>query len=59
MRVTRKGQVTIPLQVRRALGIHAGSDVHVQIEQSGVRLVVDKERAPGRSIGCGEPGAAR
>ncbi len=27
MRVTQKGQVTIPLAVRRALGIHPGSEV--------------------------------
>ena len=27
MRVTQKGQVTIPLAIRRALGIRPGSDV--------------------------------
>jgi AbrB family looped-hinge helix DNA binding protein len=43
--VTRKGQVTIPLEVRRLLGIHPGSDVKFQIEESGVRLVVDPDRA--------------
>lgn len=45
MRVTRKGQVTIPLEVRRALGIHPGTDVQFRIEEHGVRLVVDPERA--------------
>jgi len=45
MRVTRKGQVTIPADVRRALGIHAGSDVQFQIEENGARLVVDQQRA--------------
>lgn len=45
MRVTQKGQVTIPLGVRRALGIHPGSDVQFRIEEQGVRLVVDPERA--------------
>ena len=45
MRVTRKGQVTIPVEVRRALGIHAGSDVQFQIEENGARLVVDQQRA--------------
>jgi len=43
--VTRKGQVTIPLEVRRVLGIHPGSDVKFQIEEAGVRLVVDPDRA--------------
>jgi AbrB family looped-hinge helix DNA binding protein len=45
MRVTQKGQVTIPLEVRQALGIHPGSDVQFRIEEEGVRLVVDPERA--------------
>jgi AbrB family looped-hinge helix DNA binding protein len=45
MRVTRKGQVTIPVAVRRALGIHPGSDVQFQIEENGARLVVDQQRA--------------
>jgi AbrB family looped-hinge helix DNA binding protein len=45
VRVTQKGQVTIPLEVRRALGIHPGSDVQFRIEEEGVRLVVDPERA--------------
>jgi antitoxin PrlF len=45
MRVTRKGQVTIPLEVRRALGIQAGSDVQFEIEENGARLVVDRQRA--------------
>lgn len=37
--------MTIPLEVRRALGIHPGSDVEFRIEEQGVRLVVDPERA--------------
>ena len=45
MRVTQKGQVTIPLEVRRALGIHPGSEVEFRIEEQGVRLVVDPVRA--------------
>lgn len=45
MRVTQKGQVTIPLEVRRALGIHPGSDVQFRIDEQGVRLVVDPDRA--------------
>lgn len=59
MRVTQKGQVTIPLEVRRALGIHPGSDVQFRIEEQGVRLVVDPERvaeeiAGLRGAGSGE-----
>ncbi len=45
MRVTQKGQVTIPLPVRRALGIHAGSNVEFQLEGHGARLLVDRDHA--------------
>jgi len=45
MRVTQKGQVTIPLEVRRALGIRAGSDVQFRLEADGARLVIDQARA--------------
>jgi antitoxin PrlF len=44
MRVTQKGQVTIPLEVRRALGIRPGSEVEFQLEGTGARLVVDQQR---------------
>jgi antitoxin PrlF len=44
VRVTRKGQVTIPLEVRRALGIRPGSDVGFQLDERGARLVVDAEQ---------------
>jgi len=59
VRVTQKGQVTIPLEVRRALGIHAGSDVEFQLEGNGARLVVDqhgaaREIARMRGAGSGE-----
>ena len=44
MRVTSKGQVTIPLAVRRALGIKPGSEVAFELDEGGARLVVDRER---------------
>jgi antitoxin PrlF len=44
MRVTQKGQVTIPLDVRQALGIRPGSEVGFQLDERGARLVVDRER---------------
>lgn len=59
MRVTQKGQVTIPLEVRRALGIRAGSDVQFRLEADGARLVVDQAHAASeiehmRGAGSGE-----
>ena len=51
--------MTIPLEVRRALGIHAGIDVQFQIEETGARLVVNpdgaaREIARMRGAGSGE-----
>jgi antitoxin PrlF len=39
MRVTSKGQVTIPLAVRRRLGIGPGSEVEFELDERGARLV--------------------
>ncbi len=45
MRVTQKGQVTIPLGVREALGIRPGSEVRFELDREGARLVTGEERA--------------
>jgi len=39
MRVTSKGQVTIPQDVRRRLGVEPGSEVDFEVDDDGVRLV--------------------
>ncbi len=39
MRVTSKGQVTIPLEVRRRLGIRPGSEIDFELDERGARLV--------------------
>jgi AbrB family looped-hinge helix DNA binding protein len=44
MRVTQKGQVTIPLEVRRALGIHPGTDVEFELDEQGARLLLNHGR---------------
>jgi antitoxin PrlF len=57
MRVTQKGQVTIPLRVRRALGIKPGSEVDFELDTHGARLRVDSNRAAeeiSRMRGAGE-----
>jgi AbrB family looped-hinge helix DNA binding protein len=38
MRVTEKGQVTIPKNVRRKLGIVPGSEVHFDLQDDGALL---------------------
>jgi antitoxin PrlF len=57
MRLTTKGQVTIPLHVRRALGIGPGSEVDFELDELGARLVVDRRRVAGeieRMRGAGD-----
>jgi len=39
MRVTTKGQVTIPQHVRERLGITPGSEVDFELDNGGARLV--------------------
>lgn len=39
MRVTSKGQVTIPQQIRERLGITPGSEVDFELDDGGARLV--------------------
>ena len=45
MRVTQKGQVTIPLEVRQALGIRPGSDVRCELDGDGARFEVGSQDA--------------
>lgn len=57
VRVTQKGQVTIPIEVRTALGIHAGSEVQFRLDKDGARLVVGAdgpEREIARMRGAGD-----
>jgi AbrB family looped-hinge helix DNA binding protein len=57
MRVTQKGQVTIPREVRQALGIRPGSDVEFELDEHGARLRVDRDRVAqeiSRMRGAGE-----
>lgn len=43
MRVTQKGQVTIPLQIRKALRIEPGSEVRFELDSRGARLIADTD----------------
>ncbi len=51
--VTSKGQITLPREVRDALGLKAGSEVAFEITPDGVRLRRCVMRAQlGKWIGC-------
>ncbi len=47
-RVTSKGQVTIPAEIRERLGLHAGSVVEMEIDGDEVRI---RKAANGRGRG--------
>jgi AbrB family looped-hinge helix DNA binding protein len=51
MRVTTKGQVTIPLAIREQLNIHAGAEVEFAVDGNVVKLVpVRRSVARGKRI---------
>lgn len=38
MRITSKGQVTIPIEIREQLGLHPGSAVEFSVDGDAVRI---------------------
>lgn len=38
MRISTKGQVTIPLPIREQLGLHPGTEIEFEIDGHGARL---------------------
>lgn len=50
MRVTSKGQVTIPQEVRDRLGIKPGTDVEFRLDGDGARLVRARSRRGAKAV---------
>jgi len=51
MRITSKGQITIPQEVRRRLGLHPGDDVEVLADEGFARVVpADGAVTPGARV---------
>lgn len=51
MKVTTKGQVTIPLEIRERLAIHPGTEVEFAVEGNTVKLVpVGESRVRGKRL---------
>ena len=53
-KVTAKGQITLPKQIRTKLAIRVGDRLEFSIGHSN-QILVQKRRAPGTSAGCGKP----
>jgi len=43
--VTDEGQITIPEDLRRELGIEAGDHLHVERDATGIHIETERERA--------------
>ena len=51
MRITAKGQVTIPREVRERAGLMPGTDVEFEIEAGAVRLIKTTRDGPRKTRG--------
>ncbi|HEV2426136.1 MAG TPA: AbrB/MazE/SpoVT family DNA-binding domain-containing protein [Terriglobia bacterium] len=56
-RITSKGQITVPRDIRRALGVGAGDSLLFESDDSGVRVRPVRARSPFEKYqGIGNPG---
>jgi len=59
-KVTSKGQITIPREVRRRLGVRAGDRVVFEERKDGMRISAVREASPFEKYrGIGTPGIGR
>jgi len=48
MRITSKGQVTIPIEIRERLGLLPHTEVRFEVDDNGVRILREKSSPGGR-----------
>ena len=48
MRITTKGQVTIPIEIRERLGLLPHTEVHFEVDGNAVRIVREERATGGR-----------
>lgn len=59
-KVTSKGQITIPREVRRRLGVRAGDRVLFEEDKNGMRIRAVREESPfAKYRGIGNPGIGK
>lgn len=59
-KVTSKGQVTIPREVRRRLGVRAGDRLQFEEDGDGVRVTAVRKESPfAKYRGIGTPGIGK
>ena len=60
-KVTSKGQITVPVEIRRSLGVKPGDKIRFEQQEGGIRVVRDVDENPfekWRGIG-GFPGMGK
>jgi len=56
-KITSKGQITVPREVRRALGVHPGDRLLFQSDETGMRVRPLRTKSPfAKFKGIGNPG---
>ena len=59
-KITSKGQITIPREVRRRLGVGAGDRVQFEEDDTGVRVTAVRKESPfAKYAGIGNPGIGK
>jgi len=59
-KVTSKGQITIPREVRRRLGVRAGDRIEFAEDRHGVRVTAVRKESPFKKYaGIGNPGIGK
>jgi AbrB family looped-hinge helix DNA binding protein len=58
-KVTSKGQITVPVEIRKSLGVKTGDHLRFEQQEGGIRLVRDaEENVFEKWRGIGVPGMA-
>ncbi len=59
-KVTSKGQVTVPREIRRRLGVRAGDRLLFEEDEKGVRVTAVRKESPfAKYRGIGTPGIGK
>lgn len=59
-KVTSKGQITVPREIRRRLGVRAGDRVEFEEDADGVRVTAVRKESPfAKYMGIGNPGIGK